>query len=308
MVPPSVPASMATSDRPVLVTGSSTGIGRAIVELLAAEGHPVLAGARKESDLAGLGQLSGVTPVRLDVTRAADVGRLAAEIRASGHGLYGLVNNAGIGAIGPLAEIPVEELHRVFAVNLDGIHRLVGATFPFLRESRGRVVNISSISGILVEPFFGPYNISKHAVEAYTDTLREELAPLGLHVSAIEPGVFQSRIFANGLAAMPKDFQSAWEASDSVFRDTVLKILEYVSTPEMLYGTEKPVPTPVARAVADALYSDHPKPRYLVANPGASDLVVHRLLTLLRQCNEGQPHPLRPTELHAQLDRALREG
>lgn len=293
------------SDRPVLVTGSSTGIGRAIVEHLAAEGHPVFAGARKDSDLASLEKLAGVTPVRLDVTHGADVTRVAAEIRAAGHGLHGLVNNAGIGAIGPLAEIPVEELHRVFAVNLDGIHRMVGATFPFLRESHGRVVNISSITGILVQPFFGPYNISKHAVEAYTDTLREELAPLGIHVSAIEPGDFKSRIFANGLAAMPKDFRNAWETSDSVFRNQVLQILDYVSTPEMLNGTEKPVPTPVARAVADALYSEHPKPRYLVAAKETSDRVVDRLLTLLRQWNEDHPHALSPSELHAKLDQAL---
>ncbi len=189
---------------PVLVTGASTGIGREIVNLLSTGGHPVLAGARKETELESLGRLPGVTPVRLDVTRAGDVARVADQIRESGRGLHGLVNNAGIGNAGPLVEISVEDLHQSFSVNVDGLHRMVGAMFPFLRESRGRIVNISSINGFLPAAFFGPSVISKFAVEAYTDVLREEVSDLGVRVSSVEPGGFTSSICNHS------PFRTAW--------------------------------------------------------------------------------------------------
>ncbi len=134
------------------------------MEHLSAGGHTVLAGARKQADLAALQRLPRVTPIRLDVTRSEDVAMVAATLRDSGKGLYGLVNSAGIASLSPLLETSVEELHRVQAVNLDGVHRMVCATFPFLRESKGRIVNISSIGGILTDTFLGPYGISKHAL------------------------------------------------------------------------------------------------------------------------------------------------
>ncbi|MGA3021636.1 MAG: SDR family NAD(P)-dependent oxidoreductase [Thermoplasmata archaeon] len=290
---------------PVLVTGSSTGIGRAIVEFLSAGGHPVLAGARKESDLEALGKLSKVTPVRLDVTRLEDVARVADAIRDSNLGLYGLVNNAGIGTMGPLAETSVEELHQVLAVNLEGLHRMVGGMFPFLRESRGRIINISSTSGFLIDALFGAYTISKHAVEAYTDNLREEVAPLGIRVSAIEPGNFQSRIWANGLALMGDQFRSGWEKSDSVYRTQVLQTLDYLSSPEVLNRTSDPKPTPVAEAVTHALFAEDPKPRYLVCTKEETDSVVDAMLTVLRQLNEQHPHSLSASELMARLQAVL---
>lgn len=197
---PRPPRMLEPESRPVLVTGASTGIGRAITEQLSASGSRVLAGARKESDLAALNRLPEVTPVRLDVTRSEDVARVAAQIRDSGHGLYGLVNNAGIASLSPLVETSVEELHRIFAVNLEGMHRMVCALFPFLRESKGRIVNISSVGGILIDTFLGPYGISKHAVEAYTEILREEVAAFGVRVSAVEPGAFQSELVSNATA------------------------------------------------------------------------------------------------------------
>jgi short-subunit dehydrogenase len=196
---------------PILVTGASTGIGWEIVKPLSTGGHPVLAGARKESDLEALGNLAGVTPVRLDVTRAVDISRVADQIRDSKRGLYGLVNNAGIGNAGPLVEISVEELHESIAVNLDYLHRVVGGIFPFLRESRGRIVNISSVNGFVPTSFFGPYVISKFAVEAYTDVLREEVSELGVKVSSVELGAFSSNIFANYIEPHEAEMREKWE-------------------------------------------------------------------------------------------------
>jgi NAD(P)-dependent dehydrogenase (short-subunit alcohol dehydrogenase family) len=290
---------------PVLVTGASTGIGRSVVEHLSAGGHPVIAGARKDSDLRALGGLPNVTPVRLDVTKSEDVARVAAEIRGSTQGLYGLVNNAGNGVIGPLADSSVEDLHRALAVNFDGMHRMVIGMFPFLRKSHGRIVNISSINGFVTEPLFGGYCISKFAVEAYTDTLRAEVLPLGIRVSSVEPGAFQSRIYANGLAAMGDRFRKVWEKSDSVYRDQVLRALDELSDPEVLNRTRWPKPTPVAEAVAHALFAEDPKPRYLVGSREEVNEVVDRVLTNLRQLNEQHPHSLSASELVARLQKTL---
>jgi NAD(P)-dependent dehydrogenase (short-subunit alcohol dehydrogenase family) len=282
--------------RPVLVTGSSTGIGRTIVEHLSAGGHPVLAGARKESDLQALKRLPNITPVGLDVTRSEDVDRVAARIRDSGHGLYGLVNNAGILGTGPLTETTVDEFHRVLAVNLDGIHRMVCAMFPFLRESKGRIVNISSAGGIGPMPFFGPYSVSKHAIEGYSDILQREVSPFDVRVSIIEPGVFQSNILQNSLV---KEDRLRSESKDSIYGDRVLKALHFFT------DTSNPEPTPVAEAVAHALFSPEPKLRYLVCDRALADRIINWHLTKLRQLNEQQPHSLPTTDLVARLQKIL---
>jgi NAD(P)-dependent dehydrogenase (short-subunit alcohol dehydrogenase family) len=291
---------------PVLVTGASTGIGRAIAEHLAAKNHPVIAGARKDADLDALGKISNVTPIRLDVTRAGDVTQVAGWIRDSGRGLFGLVNNAGIGTMGPLVEMSIDELYRSSRVNVDGMHRMVGAMFPFLRESHGRIVNISSIAGFLVEPFFGSYNMSKHAVEAYTDLLREEIAPFGVRVSSIEPGNFQSNIYANGVALMgdPARVKAQWE--HSLYRDQLLQAFDSIANdPEVLYRTGHPKPTRVAEAVAHALESPEPRPRYAVCSKKEADAVFDRMLTILREVNDSQPRPLTTAELVARVEKSM---
>jgi NAD(P)-dependent dehydrogenase (short-subunit alcohol dehydrogenase family) len=289
---------------PVLVTGASSGIGRAIVEHLSASGHSTLAGARKESDLAALRQLPWVTSIRLDVTRSDDVTRAADTVRDSGEGLYGLVNNAGIASLSPLVETSVEELHRVLEVNLDGMHRMVCALFPFLRESKGRIVNMSSVGGILTETFLGPYGISKHAVEAYTEILREEVAAFGVRVSAVEPGAFQSELVANAATLQGDRIRSVWE--NSIYRDVVLQALDsFTSTPEALHRTGLPKPTAVAEAVAHALFSPEPKARYLVGNQDTCEAVIDKVLTILRELNEQQPHTLTTSQLVARLQKTV---
>jgi NAD(P)-dependent dehydrogenase (short-subunit alcohol dehydrogenase family) len=289
---------------PVLVTGASSGIGKKIVEKLSTSGHPVIAGVRKEADLAPLERLPKVKPILLDVTRSDDVTKATRMIRESEEGLYGLVNNAGIATLGPLVETSVDEMHRVFAVNFDGMHRMVGALFPFLRESKGRIVNISSVGGILVDTFLGPYGISKHAVEAYTEILREEVAAFGIHVSAIEPGAFRSELVAKAAAAEGAPSRSDFQ--NSIYRDVVLQAYDsFTSTPEALHRLDLPEPTPVAEAVADALFSSKPKPRYLVADKETSERVIDRVLAILRELNEQHPHTFSTSELEERLRKSL---
>jgi NAD(P)-dependent dehydrogenase (short-subunit alcohol dehydrogenase family) len=194
----STSAAFAQDDqRAVLVTGASTGIGRKITELLAAEGHFVYAGARKPDDIAALSAIDNVQGIRLDVTIQEEIDAAVQLVEEGGRGLYAVVNNAGVNVLAPLIEIDEEELDFLFDVNIYGPYRITKAFAPLIIESQGRISNISSISGTLSGPLYGIYSMSKHALEAYTDSLSIEMGILGVKVSAVEPGNFKTNIFHN---------------------------------------------------------------------------------------------------------------
>src|SRR6187551_722788 len=159
----------------VLVTGASTGIGRNLTEHLAAAGYFVYAGARKDADLAALNAIKNVQAIRLDVTRQQDIEAAVATITKAGRGLYGLVNNAGVASVGPLATMSMEEIDLTMQVNVYGPVRMSRAFLPLLLASKGRNTTIGSISGILAAKDLNAYAMSKHAVEAFTDSLAAEL-------------------------------------------------------------------------------------------------------------------------------------
>ncbi|HOY82414.1 MAG TPA: SDR family NAD(P)-dependent oxidoreductase, partial [Rhodoglobus sp.] len=173
----------------VLVTGASTGIGRATALALDARGITVFAGVRKPADgdaLVAAGQ--HIVPLILDVTVAEQIAAAARSIAESGIPLVGLVNNAGIAAAAPLEFIAVDDFRHQLEVNVVGQLAVTQSVLPLLRASKGRIVNITSIGGLISGPMLGPYHASKFALEAMTDTLRIELAPWGIGVAAIEPG------------------------------------------------------------------------------------------------------------------------
>jgi len=291
-----------TAFGPILVTGASTGIGRSITESLSSRGHTVLAGARKEADLASLGKLPHTTPMRLDVTSTEAIQGVVDRVHGEGKGLYGLVNNAGVVDFWPLIESSVDELNRIFDVNLYGIHRMTRALIPFLIESHGRIVNISSISGFITWKFGGAYCISKHAVEAYSDTLREELAQFDVKVSAVEPGNFQSNITANAVHFL----KQRELLSQSRYREELTKFIREQEAPEELYGTKYPTPERVSEAVLHALFSENPKPRYLVGgNKEEAIYVIEKIISTLQQVNHKQEHSLSMQELVEILERYL---
>lgn len=176
-----------TTQRSVLVTGASRGIGRATAVRLATSGWRVYAGVRSPDaarDLAGASDL--ITPVELDVTVAAHVDALADVLPDA---LDALVNNAGIAVAGPVETLTRADMQRQFEVNLIGPLAVTNAVLPRLRRAHGRIVFISSINGRVSFPFTGLYNASKYAVEAVADCLRVELRPFGVDVALIEPGV-----------------------------------------------------------------------------------------------------------------------
>src|SRR3954453_19950237 len=171
----------------VLVTGAARGIGRATVLRLAGAGWDVIAGVRRADDgtaLAGAGGGGTVTPVTLDITDPAQVAALDEALPAR---LDAVVNNAGIVVGGPVEAVPLDDLRRQLEVNLVGQGAGTQAVMPGLRESRGRALFVSSLSGRVATPMTGPYNASKFALEGLVDALRMEVRPWGVRVVLVEP-------------------------------------------------------------------------------------------------------------------------
>jgi NAD(P)-dependent dehydrogenase (short-subunit alcohol dehydrogenase family) len=188
----------------VLITGCSTGIGRACATYLAGRGFQILAGVRRESD-APTG--AGITPICLDVTDEQSIKSAAERVRSiiGALGLKGLVNNAGIAVPGPVEHVPLKDWRRQFEVNFFAHVAMTQAMLPLLRAHvaaagpwSARIVNISSIAGRIGQPILGPYCASKFALEAMSDSLRVELRDQRIHVSVIEPGAIQSEIWRKG--------------------------------------------------------------------------------------------------------------
>jgi NAD(P)-dependent dehydrogenase (short-subunit alcohol dehydrogenase family) len=179
-----------------LITGCSSGIGRALAEVFKNAGYEVWASARKTEDVAALTS-AGFTAVQLDVNDGAALEQLAEQINQQHGGLDVLINNAGYGAMGPLLDGGVAAMQRQFETNVFAIVGVTRALFPVLRRAKGLVVNIGSVSGILVTPFAGAYCASKAAVHALSDALRMELSPFGIRVMEVQPGAIESSFAKN---------------------------------------------------------------------------------------------------------------
>ncbi|MDH0746223.1 SDR family oxidoreductase [Pseudomonas sp. GD03842] len=180
----------------ILITGCSSGIGRAMADAFKGAGHEVWATARKTGDVQALAA-AGFQAVELDVNDSAAVERLANELLQLGKGLDVLINNAGYGGIGPLLDGGVEAIRRQFETNVFSIVGVTRAVFPLLRQNKGLVVNIGSVSGVLTTPFGGAYCASKAAVGSLSDALRMELAPFGVRVMEVQPGAIDTQFAKN---------------------------------------------------------------------------------------------------------------
>jgi NAD(P)-dependent dehydrogenase (short-subunit alcohol dehydrogenase family) len=208
------------SHRCKVLHASERALGLAVATHLAARGVPVFATVRSDADAERLDRIDGVEALICDVTDDAQVARLRAAIDARGDGLWGIVHNAGIAHIGPLTTTSLDDMRAVFEVNVFGVHRVTNALSDLIVASRGRIVTMSSISGTLSSTLLGAYTMTKHALEAYTDSLAKQLAPLGVHVCAVVPGNFESAISRNAVErfAPPADASEelkAWFAPDA---------------------------------------------------------------------------------------------
>lgn len=183
--------------RPVFVTGATSGIGLETTRALAGGGFRVFGGVLPGEDPASVEETRG-TPVTIDVTDEQSVAAASEEVgkHLDGEPLYGLVNAAGVlGAVGPVESLDIAGARAALDVNVVGMLAATRAFLPSIRAAHGRIVNISSLSGILAAPFLAPYNASKFAVEGLSDSLRRELLPLGVEVVVVQPGVVHTPLW-----------------------------------------------------------------------------------------------------------------
>jgi NAD(P)-dependent dehydrogenase (short-subunit alcohol dehydrogenase family) len=269
-----------------LITGASTGIGRATALKLAAGGWTVLAGVRDPAAGeqlvadAGAGAAAGLIPLILDVTDAAQVAAAREQVDeqagrdgvSSRGGLDALVNNAGIAVGGPLEMVSADDLRRQFEVNVFGQVAVTQALLPALRRAGGRIVFVSSIGGRVAMAFTAPYAASKHAIEAFGDTLRVELRNSGVQVALIEPGSVATPIWDKGRAeaervVVPPELQDAYgqvpAALGKALEDTARRGVP---------------PEQVAATIERALTAPRMKARYVIGRDARAMLIARRLL------------------------------
>ncbi len=259
----------------VLITGASSGIGRATALRLAGDGWTVLAGVRGEetgSKLAAEAPAGRLVPLRLDVTDEEQIDGARAVVEDGDGRLDALVNNAGVGVGGPLEMLSSDDLRGQFEVNVFGQVALTRALLPSLRRARGRIVFVSSIGGKVVMPFTAPYGASKHAIEAIADSLRVELAPSHVRVALVEPGSVatpiwdKSRDEAERLQVPPE--LEPWYGEAVAKMTGVLEETAKRGIP----------PEAVAAAIERALVARRMRARYLVGRDAHVMLALRRLL------------------------------
>lgn len=268
-------------DRPnrgaILITGASTGIGRACSEHLDSLGFTVFAGVRKQSDADSLrGAGSGRTqPLMLDVTEGESIITSMHSVdEAAPGGLAGLVNNAGVSMGGPLEFVTIDDWRRQFEVNLIGQVAVTQAALPALRKARGRIVNMTSIGGRVASPFLAPYTASKFALEAVTDALRLELRQFGIDVAAVEPGAVVTPIWEKGRASAEQAATDMPAEALKLYSAGIAAISKFIAL-----GERSGVPPlEVAHAVEHALTASRPKTRYVVGRDAKIRLALTRVL------------------------------
>jgi NAD(P)-dependent dehydrogenase (short-subunit alcohol dehydrogenase family) len=262
---------MSTRGR-VVVTGASTGIGEATALHLHSLGFEVLAGVRRDEDAERLAA-SGLTPLKLDVTDADQIA--AARDSLGGGPLAGLVNNAGVAVAGPLEFVPIESLRHQIEVNLIGQVAVTQALLPALRAGRGRIVNVTSVGGVLAMPLMAPYHASKFGLEGVSDSLRRELRGQGMHVIVIEPGGVKTPIWGKGTSEADARLEGGPPEVERLYGKLWKAMRRATDAIEQKTGLE---PSAVAEVIGRAMTADKPRTRYLVGRDAKTNAFVQRLV------------------------------
>ena len=257
---------------PVLITGCSTGIGRATAERLASKGLNVYATARRLESIADLEQ-AGCKTLALDVTDEASMQAAVSAIEEADGAIGALVNNAGYSQSGAVETVPMDDVRRQFETNVFGLLRMCQLVLPGMRrEGRGRIVNISSMGGRLVFPGGGAYHGTKYAVEAISDALRFEVRGFGIHVSIIEPGLIRTSFGETAHGSVPQQQDGPYAEFNAAVAKTTA---EAYSGPLAKLGAG---PEAVAKVVERAITSRRPRTRYPVTASARFFLAQHAIL------------------------------
>jgi NAD(P)-dependent dehydrogenase (short-subunit alcohol dehydrogenase family) len=262
----------AMSKGTVFVTGGSTGIGRATVDRLAADGYDVVAGVRKETDAPP----SASSHVLIDLGEPESVKLAAKEVLARTDGrLAALVNNAGINVNGPFEVLTIDEWRRQMEVNFFGQITLTRELLPAILASRGRIITVGSVGGRFSAPFLGPYSASKFAVRAWMDALRHELGPQGVKAILIEPGAVETAIWGKGNSY-------ADEILETLTDEQKRRYAKQIEGARKVAAMAERNAVPAAKAagvIARALTASRPHGRYLIGADARVQAVVAALPT-----------------------------
>ncbi len=248
----------------VVVTGASTGIGRATALLLDKKGYRVFAGVRKQADGKSLADEASdrLTPITIDVTKDRSIKAARDKVqRAVGKdGLVGLVNNAGVGGGGPIEFMPLDSFRDTLEVNLVGQIAVTQAFMSQIRKAKGTVVFIASIGGRIATPFLSPYNASKFGIEALGESLRAEVKPWGIDVTVVEPGSIDTAIWAKGADTANDQLKGLSPAARRLYGKQLTRFGEVLGE-----TADRGIhPDKVAKVILKAIRLDKPKHRYLV--------------------------------------------
>ncbi|MBU2966738.1 SDR family oxidoreductase [Amphritea sp. 2_MG-2023] len=248
----------------ILITGCSSGIGYHVAIGLRQRGYRVIASARQQQDVDRLKQ-QGLEAIQLDLEHSESIQQAMDWVEAeTGGELYALFNNGAYGQPGAIEDLSRDVLRQQLEINLLGWHELTCRVLPLMRrQGFGRIIQNSSVLGLIAMRFRGAYNTSKFALEGYTDTLRQELTGTGIHLSLIEPGPVTSQFRANGLKA----FKANIDVEASPFRKSYKKVLQRLSTEDKGQDPFTLGPEAVLDKVIHALESKRPKARYYVTFP-----------------------------------------
>jgi NAD(P)-dependent dehydrogenase (short-subunit alcohol dehydrogenase family) len=265
---------MAVQDQLAIVTGASSGMGRETAKLLAQRGWHVLAGVRKAADGESLAA-DNIEPVILDITDQNQIDAVLARVDEdpSRRPLSVLVNNAGISLNAPIETLSLENWRQQFDVNLFGHVAMTKTLLPALMASQGRVVNVSSIGGLVALPTYGPYAASKFAMEAFSDVLRREVGRFGVTVIVIEPGTIATDIWDKQSAAM-QELSAAWTPDLHARYDSLQEAVITMAQGANERGLDA---TDAAQVIVEAITAETPQTRYLIGDAVATGQTVHDL-------------------------------
>ena len=252
-----------SENKTILISGCSSGIGYCAAHGLKARGHRVFATARRPDDVARL-QSEGLESLRLDLDDSDSIRDCLAEIlQRTGGTLDALFNNGAFGQTGAVEDLRREVLRAQFETNVFGTHELTTLVLPVMRrQGHGRIIQNSSVLGLVAMPLRGAYNASKFALEGLTDTLRMELRGTGIHISLIEPGPILSRFRANSLAAFKRNIDIEQSPFRDTYRATLARLQKSGAAVPFTLGPEA-----VLKKLIHALESPRPKSRYYVTVP-----------------------------------------
>ena len=288
----------AEAQQAILVTGASSGIGRNLAETLAKEGYFVYAGARKQADMDALNKIPNIQAVRLDVTKQDEIDAAVATVRAGGKGLYGLVNNAGVVTLGPITEISEDDLTWIFNVNVFGVYRVTKAFAPQIIESTGRIVNISSISGILYGMFWAPYTHDQACARDVYGRTRSGDGALRRRGERDQSGQLQvpDRHKESEMLAKQPYAQPA-----SPYAEAIRRSISSTSPTAACTRNQTKCPPPSCSALFDA----SPKPNYLVVpSEEEAGWTIRRIIEEMAELNADQEFTYSDEELIEMLKEA----